>query len=274
MFKKLGFVTIPNFFNMDECSEMRTRMIEDILPGWESDRDSMSVFTTDEGKRNSDDYFLSSGDKIRYFWEENAFGADGKLVNNSASLSINKVGHGLHDFDPVFQKYSYDHRLGLISRQLGMESPLVAQSMYIFKQPNIGGEVVPHQDGTFLYTSPQSVIGFWWALQDCTTENGCLWAIPGSNSYPIYDRFKRRGDGSGTVMEVVSDQPRDWEMSAAVPIECPAGTLVLLHHSLVHHSEENTSSKSRHAYSIHVIDGKHTYPEDNWLQRASFNPLV
>jgi hypothetical protein len=32
--------------------------------------------------------------------------------------------------------------------------------MYIFKQPGIGGEVVPHQDSTFLWTDPNpSVIG-------------------------------------------------------------------------------------------------------------------
>jgi phytanoyl-CoA hydroxylase len=38
----------------------------------------------------------------------------------------------------------------------------------------------PHvQDGAFLYTRPQSVVGFWWALEDCTLHNGCLWAKPG-----------------------------------------------------------------------------------------------
>ena len=60
-----------------------------------------------------------------------------------------------------------------------------------------------------------------------------------------------------------------WDLSAAVPIECPAGTLVLIHAGVVHFSADNTSDKARHAYSIHVIDGKEgvTYPSDNWLQR-------
>ena len=39
-----------------------------------------------------------------------------------------------------------------------------------------------HQDGTFLYTEPQSVTGLWWALEDATLENGCLWAVPGSHN--------------------------------------------------------------------------------------------
>ena len=39
-----------------------------------------------------------------------------------------------------------------VSRDLGLTTPLAVQSMYIFKQPRIGGEVTPHQDGAFLYT--------------------------------------------------------------------------------------------------------------------------
>ena len=40
------------------------------------------------------------------------------------------------------------------------------------------------------------------------------------------------------------------------PIECTAGTLVLLHNAVVHYSEENVSDKTRHAYSVHIVDGK------------------
>ena len=53
--------------------------------------------------------------------------------------------------------------------------------MYIFKQPNIGGEVTCHQDSTFLYTEPIDIVGLWFALEDATIENGCLWAIPGGH---------------------------------------------------------------------------------------------
>ena len=39
----------------------------------------------------------------------------------------------------------------------------------------------PHQDSTFLYTDPPSVIGLWLALEDATVENGCLFSQPGSH---------------------------------------------------------------------------------------------
>ena len=50
-----------------------------------------------------------------------------------------------------------------------------------FQQPGIGGEVVPHQDNSFLYTEPTTCTGLWLALEDATLINGCLWAIPGSH---------------------------------------------------------------------------------------------
>ena len=49
------------------------------------------------------------------------------------------------------------------------------------QQKKIGGEVALHQDSTFLYTDPPSVVGLWVALEDATKENGCLWHLPGKN---------------------------------------------------------------------------------------------
>eukprot|EP00121_Abeoforma_whisleri_P002737 Awhi_evm1s2461 len=64
--------------------------------------------------------------------------------------------------------------------------------MYIFKQPNFGGEVVPHQDSTFLLTSPTpTCLGLWIALQDSTLENGCLWGAPGSHRRGVNSHFLR-----------------------------------------------------------------------------------
>lgn len=40
--------------------------------------------------------------------------------------------------------------------------------------------MVPHQDSSFIHTSPLSCVGLWWALEDCTRDNGCLWAQPGA----------------------------------------------------------------------------------------------
>ena len=58
-----------------------------------------------------------------------------------------------------------------------------------------------------------------------------------------------------------------------VPLEIPAGSLVLIHGEVVHKSEVNFSAQSRHAYTFHVIDGDHDYDGKNWLQPGKFPPL-
>ena len=68
-----------------------------------------------------------------------------------------------------------------MATDIGIVDPLAVQSMYIFKQPRIGGEVSCHQVATFLYTEPTSVVGFWFAIEDATLDNGCLWAQPGGH---------------------------------------------------------------------------------------------
>lgn len=226
--------------------------------------ESLSVFET--GKEQARDaYFLHSGDKVRCFVEEDAV-VDGKLVMDP-EISINKIGHNLHQLDPVFREMSFSDHLRGVYRSLGFRRPTVVQSMYIFKNARIGGAVTPHQDSTFLYTDPPSCVGAWWALGDCTRDNGCLWAVPGSHSIPITRRFVRDAAGTRTFFEPA--EPVQLPTEGAVPLECPAGTLVLLHGAVVHFSEANRSGLSRPAYSIHVVEtADRPWLADNWLQRS------
>ena len=92
-----------------------------------------------------DDYFNNSASNVSCFFEENAFDEAGQL-RQAKALSINKIGHALHDVDPIFRNFSRSSKMQAVFKQLGFIRPLPVQSMYIFKQPKLGGEVVPHQD--------------------------------------------------------------------------------------------------------------------------------
>ena len=261
-----GFLVLPDLYSAPEISALRTRMaemIDDFDPTTVS-----TVFSTTEESHAQDQYFLSSGGATRFFFEADALDQNG-MLQVPKTEALNKVGHAMHDLDPVFSTFSRAPQIAELVADLGMADALVLQSMYIFKQPRIGGEVNWHCDHSFLWTEPQSVVGLWIALEDATQENGCLWAVPGGHVLPAKNRFRR--DGDGTRMEVFDESPYD--TSQAVPLEVKAGTVIVLHGTLPHASAPNTSDKSRHAYTLHILDSSADYPADNWLQRPVEMPL-
>jgi phytanoyl-CoA hydroxylase len=272
-YQRDGFVVVQNFVSADDRDRLRTRAL-DIVDAWEPS-EQRSVFTTNEQARVSDGEFLASGSTIWCFFEEDAFGPDGELTQPK-ELSINKIGHAQHDLDDEFERFSYDPRLAEIATDIGLVDARALQSMYIFKQPHIGGEVGCHQDATFLYTDPISVTGFWFAIEDATVENGCLWAAPGGHRGPLRQLFKRNESSEGTMMETLDTTPLPLPPPAGddlVPLEVPAGTLVVLNGRLPHWSDVNRSGISRHAYTLHCISAAAEYPEWNWLQRPADRPL-
>lgn len=266
-YRRDGFLKIERFASKAACEALIARAAE--LCAAFDPAEAISIFSTKEQTRRTDDYFLGSGDKIRFFLEEGAVDEAGRLRVDK-DRAINKIGHALHDLDPLFSRFSRDGRLAAIAADIGLGDPRLIQSMYIFKQPGIGGEVMCHQDATFLYTEPPSVVGFWFALEDATIENGCMWAIPGGHEGPLRSRFVR--DGEGAVKMRVLD-PTPWDLDRLVPLEAPQGSLILLHGLLPHRSDANTSPRSRHAYAVHAMNGSLPYPAENWLRRGSEMPL-
>lgn len=257
-----GFAVIEDFKSSEEIRALRERAAE-IVEAFDP-AESVTVFTTHDQAAHSDAYFLESGDKVRCFFEEDAFDAHGKL-QRPKSLSINKIGHGMHDADPVFNRFSRDARLASIARNAGLEEPRLYQSMYIFKQPEIGGEVHWHQDATFFQTEPVSVTTFWFALEDADQTNGCLWVAPGGHRSPLREQFVVR-DGKAHL-EKIDATP--WPSGASViPLEVRAGTLVVFNGLLPHYSAPNRSAHSRHAYTLHAVDARAAYSPLNWLQRT------
>ncbi len=265
LFDNQGYLVLEHFNSEEECDRLMLRAQE--LSSTFNFEGHPSVFHTSEQTKTTDDYFLQSGDKISYFFEKDAFDSDGKLKTDLFH-SLNKIGHALHDLDEIYNSFSRSVQMQTLISDLGLDNYLLIQSMHILKHAKIGGVVDVHQDSTFLYTEPESCIGFWFALEDATINNGCLWAKPGGHKTTLRSWFTRKA-GGGTEMKILDETPISTD--DMIPLEVKKGTCIVLHGLLPHYSLPNTSGKSRQAYAIHTIDRNAQYPKENWLQRDMSN---
>jgi phytanoyl-CoA hydroxylase len=265
-YQSQGYIVLPGFRAEPELAALR-EAAHQIVQAFDADRHRSVFSTQDQARRSADATFFASAEGIDCFFEEEALDAQGRLLRDKA-VAINKIGHALHDLHPVFSAFSHRADLAELAHDLGLARPQLWQSMLIFKQPGIGGEVKWHQDASFLDTQPTSVTGFWFALEDATLDNGCLWVQPGGHRSPLRERFERHGDAVRMVTLDTTPWPSASDpATGATPVPVAAGTLIAFHGLLPHWSAPNRSPRSRLAYTLHATDGRAHYAASNWLQR-------
>lgn len=260
-YQKNGYLVLEQCFSAEQMSVLKdsaNNIVAEFDPN-----STRAVFSTEDHSKTRDDYFLSSGDKVRCFFEEDAFDQAGELKQDK-SLSINKIGHALHQLIPEFKDFSHSDKIRDIALDLGLARPQIHQSMYIFKQPKIGGVIRWHQDASYFFTSPLSVVTFWLAVEDATLQNGCLQVQSGGADIPLKEQFLRYPDDS-TELKTLHDMPWPNDDSAK-PLVVKKGTLVVFNGLLPHFSAPNLSDKSRHAFTLHITCANTLYAKENWLQ--------
>lgn len=265
-FERDGYGCIEDFLTDQEIQSLRDESVRLIREESVREREKQ-VFSNDNNAKS--DYFITSGDKIRYFFEKKAFDQEtGKLLVPE-DQSLAKIAHALHCLNPVFRQVTYSAKMRDIFKTIDFLEPTVMQSMVIFKNPKVGGEYTPHQDASFLYAEPieNSLCGIWLALDDANEQNGCLEFIPGSHRWPLARRFVRTVKDDGHIELEWTAPVQSYDLDKFVKVPVKRGTLVLIHGLVVHRSAANTSDKPRWIYTFHAYDkSKASYDKLNWLQ--------
>ena len=193
-FDRDGYTILDELYSSEMIDEFRNEMDKLIQEEEANQKSSPLVF---DGKSQSEelnksiDYFLKSASNISFLYESGVFDENGKL-KRPIKQWLNKIGYAIHDINPYYKKFSYSNVIKTICASiLKYRNPILAQSMYIFKSAKVGGEIIPHQDSSYLTTNPLTCKGFWFALDDADENNGWLWGIPGSHkTVPINSFWK------------------------------------------------------------------------------------
>lgn len=264
-YRQQGFIVLESVIQQCDLDSIRgaaSRIID------EFDIDNQqTVFSTGDEDRGRDRYFMESAENVSCFLEADALDENGDLAH-SKHLSINKIGHAMHDLIPEFSRFCRLPVFAEILRDMAYRDPVVWQSMYIFKQPVIGGEVRWHQDASYLHSEPAGVTGFWIAVEDAHKGNGCLWLHPGGHESPLREIFEVIPGADNGVLRQLDTTPWPTE-NERVAVEVPAGSIVVFNDHLPHYSSHNYSDQSRQAFTIHVSEADAHWSEKNWLQRPT-----
>ena len=260
-----GYLVLKEAIANTKIEALKTAALQ-IVDDFDIDKHG-TVFSTTDRDAGRDDYFFNSAENVHCFLEADALDQDGSL-QKPARLAVNKIGHALHDLNPEFGAFCRQSLFGQALRDIGYETPLLWQTMYIFKQPHIGGEVRWHQDGSYLISDPATVTGIWVAIEDANRNNGCLWVQPGGHRSPLREIYQVDWNNrKGTLTELDRNPwPANGETLA---VEVPAGSVVIFHDHMPHYSSPNRSDHSRHAFTLHVAEKSAGWSDSNWLQRRS-----
>ena len=132
------------------------------------------------------------------------------------------------------------------------------QSMLFIKAAGKPGQAW-HQDEMFIPTRDRSLTAAWIALDDATTDNGCLWVLPGSHRrgviYPNDEHDDPRYDCA------VQSYGFPYADSDAVPVQLAAGSVLVFNGYLLHKSLPNTRRTGyRRALVYHYMSAESLLP--------------
>lgn len=269
-FSDTGFVVIRNAVSAADIRSLREAAAR-IVDDFDIDR-QRSVFSTLHEDRDRDQYFLDSAEAVHCFLEEDALDDEGRLIRDK-ELAINKIGHAMHDLVPEFANFCRLPVFRDTLESIGLPHPQLWQTMYIFKQPQIGGEVRWHQDASYLIADEPGVVGCWVALEDADRSNGCLWMQPRGHRSPLREVFEvEPGSPTGVLRKLDSTAWPD--ASSAIPMEVGTGSVVFFSDHMPHYSSQNLSDHSRHAFTMHLSNAGSHWSKKNWLQRPNLEPFL
>lgn len=214
-----------------------------------------SVFTPDEVAAIRDECEQLVDGLVRHRRGERVtagsytFDADAERTTIIKWEGDTEIVHGIEPFahlSPPLNAWAHDVRfLEPMMDILGVDEPALFTEKLNLKRPGHGGANPLHQDHPYWVDVAEvasEVATAMLFLDDSTLANGCLHVVPGSHRD---GEWAKRTDGdrfAGNEIDAAA-----YPDVAPVPVEVPAGSVVMFGALLVHQSAQNRSDRERRA---------------------------
>lgn len=192
----------------------------------------------------------------------------------SASNAIFDIGPGHSPDTPVVRRVKDPHKQHQVFDDV-MRAPelmdIVAELMggtvrfdhskLNFKPAGGNAQVEWHQDWAFYPHTNDDLLAVGVMVEDCTHENGPLMVVPGSHRGPVFDHHHRGVFAGGIARELIEE-----EISRAVELTAPAGSVSIHHVRTLHGSRENLSQSTRPLllFSYASVDAFPVFAMPDW----------
>ncbi|MHA4895234.1 phytanoyl-CoA dioxygenase family protein [Pedobacter sp. PWIIR3] len=168
--------------------------------------------------------------------------------------------HFPHKISPLIKEYLYHTKIVDVLKKIVSPNLKCMQSMLFVKAPGKAGQSW-HQDEYYIPTRDKSLTGVWIAIDDATTENGCLWIIPGSNQSGYM--MKRVLSDSSEYADVDTVDVSTYHEEDIIPVEVKKGSVVFFNGYTLHSSRRNkTTAEFRTALVNHYMSAESMLPWD------------
>ena len=153
--------------------------------------------------------------------------------------------------DERFLKYCFKKKiLNIIEKLIGKNFALWNSSF--FAKPALNGHATPwHQDGQYWPIRPLATCSVWLAIDDATSENGCLKFIKGSHKDKKLKKHKINTSEKLTLNQEILKSEYIEKNSVDLILKRGQKSLHVVY--MVLGSEENKSSKSRRAMTMRFM---------------------
>lgn len=141
---------------------------------------------------------------------------------------------------PYFRELAVDPDVtDIVAQLVGPDVRIYGGKMNI-KAASYGAPVEWHQDWAFYPHSNDDVLATGMLLDDCDEANGPLMVLPGSHKGEVYDHHN-----DGAFCGAFDPDAVGLDLSNAVKLMGPAGSMTIHHVRIVHGSALNTSNRQR-----------------------------